>query len=144
MTSYLPTLVTKPIVYGTDLLRRALGSVSWGPALSISKATVTSLFARIENGSLMVVDEVTGTTEVYGEKIAKEMSVVINGVNGEYKERLGAGKVELIVHKESFWVRLFLFADMGFAEAYMLGEIECSDLTAFFQVRTTAGSRKTS
>jgi cyclopropane-fatty-acyl-phospholipid synthase len=29
---------------------------------------------------------------------------------------------------------LFLFADMGFAESYMLGEFECSDLTSFFEV----------
>ena len=45
-------------------------------------------------------------------------------------------KVELVVKKEAFWVRLFLFADMGFAESYMLGDFECSDLTGFFEVST--------
>ncbi|KAJ6440213.1 L-aminoadipate-semialdehyde dehydrogenase [Purpureocillium lavendulum] len=32
------------------------------------------------------------------------------------------------------WLRLFLFADIGFAEAYMLGDVECNDLTAFFRM----------
>ena len=31
-------------------------------------------------------------------------------------------------------MRLFLFADMGFAEAFMLGEVECADLTGFFEL----------
>ncbi len=48
-------------------------------------------------------------------------------------------RVELVVKKEAFWMRLFLFADMGFAEAYMLGDVECADLTAFFQVRGDLG-----
>ena len=43
-------------------------------------------------------------------------------------------RVEIVVKNEAFWVRLFLFADMGFAEAYMLGDFECEDLTSFFQV----------
>lgn len=31
-------------------------------------------------------------------------------------------------------MRLLLFADMGFAESYMLSEISCSDLTSFFKI----------
>lgn len=41
---------------------------------------------------------------------------------------------ELRVLNDLFWVRLLLFADMGFAESYMLGEVSCSDLTAFFKL----------
>ena len=40
----------------------------------------------------------------------------------------------MTVKKEAFWVRMFLFADMGFAESYMLGEVECNNLTGFFEV----------
>ena len=130
MASYL----TQPLVRGGDLIRSTLGSVSWGPALSVSKAAVTSLFSRIENGTLVVIDETTGRTTSYGQTIAKEHSKMSNGVNGISKKRIGAGKVELVVRKETFWVRLFLFADMGFAESFMLGEVECADLTGFFQV----------
>lgn len=65
-----------------------------------------------------------------------------NGSNGAGKKRsVGGGRVVLNIRKETFWVRLFLFADMGFAEAYMLNEVECSDLTRFFEVRRLPFSR---
>ena len=38
------------------------------------------------------------------------------------------------VHNDLFWVRLLLFADMGFAESYMLGEVACPDITEFFRL----------
>jgi len=133
MANYIPAMITSPVAKGADLLRGILGGMTWGPALSLSKTAVTSLFARIEHGALVVKDESTGKTTSYGQKIVKEHAKMTNGVNGTRKLG-GVGKVELVVKKETFWVRLFLFADMGFAEAYMLGEVECEDLTGFFQV----------
>jgi cyclopropane-fatty-acyl-phospholipid synthase len=142
MASYLPKIVTAPLSHGTDLLRTTLGSITFGPALSVSKSAVASLFSKIEVGTLIITDSATGTTRSYGQKIAKEHKKTTNGVNG-VKGIKGSGqgqkagqvsKVELLVKKETFWVRLFLFADMGFAQAYMLGEVECADLTSFFQV----------
>ena len=129
----------KPLSQGTDLLRSTLGSISFGPALSLSKAAVVSLFSKIEAGTLVVTDLTTGTTSSYGQKIAKEHKKATNGVNGVNgrhgtKKTREVSKVELLVKKETFWVRLFLFGDMGFAEAYMLGEVECADLTGFFKV----------
>ncbi len=137
MISYLPTAITNPLARGTDMLRGAIGGVSWGPALSISKAAVTSLLSRIEIGQLIISDETTGEITKYGQKIAKEHSKKTNGVNGVNgaKKTGGIQKVELTVKREAFWMRLFLFADMGFAEAYMLGDFECADLTGFFEVR---------
>lgn len=144
MSSYLPGMIIAPIAHGTDLLRSTLGSVSWGPALAVSKAAITSLFSRIDNGTLIIEDQTTGMIANYGQKIAKEYSKSksvngnrtngINGVNKSHKKAGQAQKVELVVKKETFWVRLFLFADMGFAESYMLGEVECADLTGFFLV----------
>jgi cyclopropane-fatty-acyl-phospholipid synthase len=43
-------------------------------------------------------------------------------------------KVELRVLNPTFWIRLFLMSDLGFAEAYMYGDVECDDLTALFKV----------
>lgn len=137
MASYLPKAVTKPLAQGADFLRSTLGGVSWGPAVSVSKAAVVSLFGRIELGQLIVRDETTGQTTVYGQKVAKEYSKQtngVNGVNGTRKTTTGVRRCELVVKKDAFWVRLFLFADMGFAEAYMLGDVECEDLTSFFEV----------
>lgn len=73
----------------------------------------------------MVIDEAMGTTEYYGQQTSEEAK---SGCRG-------SGVVTLRIRKETFWVRLALFADMGFAESYMLGEMDCDDLTSFFQVR---------
>lgn len=132
MTSY----ITQPLARGGDLIRSTLGSVTWGPALAISKAAVSSLLSRIEHGTLTIEDTSTGQKTTFGQKIAKEHLKMTNGVNGTSKKSNGVGFVELVVRKETFWVRLALFADMGFAESYMLGEVECADLTGFFQVCT--------
>lgn len=139
MSSYLPNIVTAHIAHGADLLRNAVGSISWAPSLSISRSVVTSLFLKIEVGSLIVDDQTTGKTAVYGQKLVKDhfqakMTNGVNGVNGAQKKAGRVGRVEIVVKKETFWVRLFLFADMGFAESYMLGEVECADLTGFFLV----------
>jgi cyclopropane-fatty-acyl-phospholipid synthase len=130
MTSY----ITGPLARGADLVKSTVGSVSWGPALSVSKAAVTSLFSRIEKGTLVIEDRTTGQTKTYGRKLSRDHSKLTNGVKAYAKKNGGVGTVEVVVHKEAFWVRLFLFADMGFAESYMLGEFECNDLTGFFQV----------
>jgi len=133
MTSYLPTAITSPIAHGSDILRSALGNVSWGPVLSVSKVAVTSMLSKIELGTLIIYDETNGSTSIFGQTLAKENKGQTNGIGG-HKKAGRVQKVELVVKKETFWVRLFLFADMGFAEAYMLGEVECADLTGFFQV----------
>ena len=42
---------------------------------------------------------------------------------------------ELRVVNNAFWVRLCAMGDLGFAEAYMYGDVECNDLVSLFQVR---------
>ncbi|KAJ7486048.1 CFS1-like protein [Mycena galericulata] len=37
-------------------------------------------------------------------------------------------KAELRVANDAFWLRLCLMSDLGFAEAYMYGDVECDDL----------------
>lgn len=59
MASYLPAAISKPLARGTNILRGAIGGVSWAPVLSISKTAVTSLFSRIEVGQLIINDETT-------------------------------------------------------------------------------------
>lgn len=44
-------------------------------------------------------------------------------------------KAELRVVNDSFWVRLCTMSDLGFAEAYMYGDVECDDLVTLFEVR---------
>lgn len=110
-----------------------MGGLTWGPSLKAAKWAVHSLFNNIEIGTLVVLDEVDGTSNIYSGNpaVGNAQEKPTNG-----PERLTSPpRVELVVKKSAFWMRLVLFADMGFAESYMLGEVECNDLTAFFQVR---------
>jgi len=134
MTSYLPAFVTNSISRTNDSIRRMLGDASWGPLVALSRKTVTALFARIEDGTLILRETSTGRMELYGQNIVRESAPATTGALGPDDRHKTAGKVELVVHKDAFWVRLLLFADIGFAEAYMLGECECSDLNGFLKV----------
>ncbi|SLM36348.1 S-adenosyl-L-methionine-dependent methyltransferase-like [Lasallia pustulata] len=109
--------ITSAVLSTFDALRGYAGSVSWGPLVTFSRNQVLSLLCRIEIGQLVVTDK-DGTVTICGSPTPKD----------------GTPKTELKVHKEAFWVRLLLFADMGFAESYMLAEMSCPDLVAFFQL----------
>ncbi|CAG8482621.1 5488_t:CDS:2 [Paraglomus occultum] len=52
----------------------------------------------------------------------------------EFGSRDSQLKAKFKVLNESFWVRLLLFADLGFAEAYMLGDVVCDDLGSLINV----------
>ncbi|KAJ7134792.1 CFS1-like protein [Mycena epipterygia] len=43
-------------------------------------------------------------------------------------------KAELRVANDAFWLRLCLMSDLGFAEAYMYGDVECDDLVSLFYI----------
>lgn len=146
MTSYLPGMVTRPITSGADMLKSRLGGLSWGPAVTVSKSVVRGMFSKLEKGTLVVKDNSTEQTDTYGEHLRAEMlGIPIDSMSGYFKASKGSRKKEtqdmkpvprtitLTIYKDSFWVRVFLFADMGFAEAYMLGEVDISDLAGFFQ-----------
>lgn len=134
MTSFMPAVVSKPLIHGAERLRGAIANVSWGPLLFISKVAVTTLLSRIEVGQVVVENETTGETNTYGQKSAQENPKLVNGLHDAHTKSPSLLTGKLIVKKESFWVRLFLFGDMGFAEAFMLGDVECEDLTIFFEI----------
>jgi cyclopropane-fatty-acyl-phospholipid synthase len=53
-------------------------------------------------------------------------------IDSEHPER--GSKAELRVANDVFWVRLCAMSDLGFAEAYMYGDVECDDLVSLFHV----------
>ncbi len=101
--------------------------------MSVVKPAILSVFSQIELGSLLLVDEPAGTRVVYGQRSGENPKRLPNGVK-VVRRATTIPRVELVVKDDAFWMRLCLFADMGFAESYMLGEFECADLTSFFQV----------
>lgn len=84
-------------------------SYGWGPLLSFSRSTLLSLLSRIETGSLSVTD-VDGKVTSYGRK------QTVNGASQKTIHSLPS--VELTVHKDVFWVRMLLFADMVHLSSY--------------------------
>ncbi|PKS05867.1 hypothetical protein jhhlp_007696 [Lomentospora prolificans] len=125
----LPPVVANPLSKGADTVRGAVGGLTWGPALSVAKPTILSVFSRIEFGTLILVDELSGARHVFGQKLEPK-----TGTETKSARPNTIPRVLVTVRSDAFWMRAFLFADMGFAEAYMLGEVECADLTAFFQL----------
>jgi cyclopropane-fatty-acyl-phospholipid synthase len=89
-----------------------VASYGWGPLLSVSRSAVLSLLSRIQAGHLKVVDA-DGKESTYGQK------QVVNGKSE--KSVYSLPNVELTVHKDVFWVRMLLFADMVIIMAQPIG-----------------------
>ncbi|KAF2483200.1 methoxy mycolic acid synthase 1 [Neohortaea acidophila] len=119
-------LFTPLLNTGSALLQHA-GSLAWPPLLSFSRGAILALLKNIQLGSLRITD-IDGTLTVCGSPRRAEPADAAD------KNVYSIPHTELRVLNDLFWVRLLLFADMGFAESYMLGEVECSDLTAFFKL----------
>lgn len=132
--SLLPDFVSRPLMRGADLVGTKLGSSTWGPALAVAKPAILSVFSKIEVGTLLLVDRPAGTRLVFGQKLGAVPKEMPSQKQNAVRKADTVPRVEIVVKDDSFWMRLFLFADMGFAESYMLGEFDCEDLTAFFQV----------
>ncbi|KAG8807746.1 hypothetical protein FRC17_004282, partial [Serendipita sp. 399] len=43
-------------------------------------------------------------------------------------------RAHLTVVHDTFWIRLAMMSDLGFAEAFMYGDVECSDLNSLFML----------
>ncbi|KAL7927347.1 Mycolic acid cyclopropane synthetase domain-containing protein [Trichoderma austrokoningii] len=116
-----------------DGLRSNLGSLTWNPTLKIAKSSILSIFSQIQLGSLLLVDESDQTNYVFGQKAIEAPGNTVQCAQS--RNRINkAPRAKVVVRNAEFWMRLFLFADMGFAEAYMLKDFECQDLTSFFQL----------
>ena len=118
--------ITDPIVSRATALATYAGSFAWPPLLSVSRGAILTLLKNIQIGSLQIVDS-DGTLTVCGSP---------RRAKGEDQQKsvYTIPHAELQVLNDLFWVRLLLFADMGFAESYMLGEVACPDITEFFRL----------
>lgn len=104
---------------------------TWDPAVSMARTIVLGIFAGLEVGSILVIDEVSGTEYAFGLSMLHEDSP-----KSDTNRPDSIPVVKICVKRESFWLRLLLFADIGFSESYMLDEFECDDLVSFFRVCT--------
>lgn len=128
-----PKALNKHVRNGTEVLRSTVGGWAWAPAVSVAKTTILGMLGNIETGTLLLVDEPGETRHVFGQKLS---GTVDDQAPGDPRTRRAdtTPRVEIVIKRDSFWLRLLLFADIGFSEAYMLGDFHCQDLTSFFQV----------
>lgn len=98
-----------------DKVKDGLLSLTWAPAISMARTTVLRMFAGLEEGRLLIIDETTGAVYTFGQPLLHN-----NGGNVDAKSANSLLNVRIAVRFDSFWLRLLLFADVGFAESYML------------------------
>ncbi|KAI0349595.1 cyclopropane-fatty-acyl-phospholipid synthase [Trametes cingulata] len=92
------------------------------PLCALAEKAATSLLESIAHGTLTI--HTPSRTYVFGEDSERE----------DGRDALRAPKAELTVRNPTFWLRLCAMGDLGFAEAYMYGEIDCEDLVRVFLV----------
>ena len=99
----------------------------------IARRAVLRQLQSLDHGTLILHDT-DGSKHVFGLAFSNDR---LDGTADDVLEKGKEGApqaVDLHVHAISAWPRILLANDVGFAEAYMLGEISCSDLVAFFRL----------
>ncbi|KAJ1033992.1 hypothetical protein NDA18_000866 [Ustilago nuda] len=117
------------------------------PTAAIARSSILSLFFKLTVGQLELrtqdgqVHRFGDPTLVKSKQHNHESSVASNK-----SKSVAAASAELannsaktphaiiIVRNESFWTRMFFGADLGFAEAYMIGDVDTPDLAACFDL----------
>ncbi|KAK0503973.1 S-adenosyl-L-methionine-dependent methyltransferase [Armillaria luteobubalina] len=90
---------------------------AWTPLTGLAQIAAMSLMQRVNKGSFRVLTY-TGvhTFPHTGPKSPGERTAELRVVN------------------DVFWIRLCAMGDLGFAEAYMYGDVECDDLVSLFHI----------
>ncbi|KAF8488661.1 cyclopropane-fatty-acyl-phospholipid synthase [Russula emetica] len=101
------------------LVREAVLTAGYGPLTTLAEKAVVSVLRNISVGRLRIV------TSKYTYEFPERSA------DGDREEEPHA---ELKVINDAFWVRLCMMGDLGFAEAYMFGDVLCEDLNSTFLV----------
>ncbi|KAF8489295.1 hypothetical protein F5888DRAFT_1808958 [Russula emetica] len=99
------------------LVREAVLTAGYGPLTTLAEKAVVSVLRNISVGRLRIV------TSKYTYEFPERSA------DGDREEEPHA---ELKVINDAFWVRLCMMGDLGFAEAYMFGDVLCEDLNSTF------------
>lgn len=104
----------------------------------IARRIVLHQLKTLDHGSLILQDT-DGSERVFGAPAndgirSSEFDVTATPLEKGKLHENRAPAIGLHIHSPSAWRRIVLANDIGLAEAYMLGEISCSDLPAFFRL----------
>ena len=101
----------------TDSLTSTVSSLTFGPVTSIARLAILAMMRHsIRYGRLRVLEN--EEVHDFPEGVGEDVSV----------------SAEIRVKSPAFWLRLVTLGDLGFAEAYMAGDCEVSDLVEVFKV----------
>lgn len=99
--------ITQSLYTRLDGLRKYAGSLAWGPLTQLSRTAILSVLQKTEIGQLKI-------TDTSGELI----------ICGQSKELINGPRTELRIHKDTFWVRMLLFADMVGPQSHLGAMLE--------------------
>ncbi|WRT64038.1 uncharacterized protein IL334_000965 [Kwoniella shivajii] len=122
-----PKSYTNSILSLTDNLSTTIASSlyslsSFGPLISIARlAILTMMKSQISYGQLTIITP-EGNSHIFPSPEIRETPLK----KGE--------EATIRILKDSFWLRLVAQGDLGFAEAYMMGECEVDDLVQVFKI----------
>ncbi|WVW82181.1 hypothetical protein I302_104187 [Kwoniella bestiolae CBS 10118] len=109
----------------TSSIASSVYSIGGGPLISIAKFAILQMMSsQISYGKLTIVTPQgeSHTFPAEGKSVEEEVE------DGQKTE------VTIKVLKDSFWLRLVAQGDLGFSEAYMMGECEVDDLVGVFKI----------
>ncbi|CCF54953.1 hypothetical protein NDA11_001009 [Ustilago hordei] len=117
------------------------------PTAAIARSSILSLFFKLTVGQLELRTQ-DGQVHRFGDptlvkskqhnhepSVASNKSKSVAAASAELANNSAkAPHAIIIVRNESFWTRMFFGADLGFAEAYMIGDVDTPDLAACFDL----------
>ncbi|KAL2137224.1 hypothetical protein VTI74DRAFT_6435 [Chaetomium olivicolor] len=143
----MPSFISQALSSSIAYLRDKLGSLTHGTSIAIARPAILSLLSSIEVGTLVLLDEPHGERLVFGQPLPygqpnnpdnlssqgnASALAKCNANTNPLHPNASPPVATLTVKSSTFYPRLLLLADMGFADSYLLCEVECPDLTAFF------------
>ncbi|CAL1711759.1 unnamed protein product [Somion occarium] len=121
--SWIPYLLDKAWNATTEGVFNLLrGNESLNPVCRLAEVAVINVLKKIDHGHLSVVTP-TRTYTFPSTDVPHKETVYDN-------EEI----VEIRVLESTFWLRLGIMSDLGFAEAYMFSEVDCDNLPALFRL----------
>ena len=120
------------------LVREAVLTAGYGPLTTLAeKAVVSYVPPSVLSCTLLLTLILTETLSVLRNISVGRLRIVTNEFTYEFPVD-GNGEeephAELRVINDAFWLRLCMMGDLGFAEAYMFGDVYCEDLISTFLV----------
>lgn len=133
-----PTMVSSWESWASVLRVLSFSDTIFAASGDVARRIVLHQLQTLDDGSLILHDT-DGSKHMFGGQANngvrnRAFDVAASPLEEGQLHKKRAPAIELHIHSPSVWCRILLANDIGFAEAYMLGEITCSDLPALFRL----------